>query len=186
MGALLAPHGRVVDPPVRVPGQGGRDQRAGQHGRGQPPPHPKGQGGAGGQAPQAGHNHGAAAGPAGAPTTTTHQHGVPAAVAAHLEAEDHHHGEGLFGLTIPLLDEPLDAKHAIGFAILAVLIPLLCYASVRIDRRYQRRMQQLRQDRANRQAPPPPPPPTYTYGSGVDDWWDQSASRWRSDTPSWP
>jgi hypothetical protein len=112
------------------------------------------------------------------------------AATAHLQPEDHHHGEGLFGLTIPLLDEPLDAKHAIGFAVLAVLIPLLCYASVRIDRRYQRRMQQLREDRANRAAPPPPPPPgpAYTYGrSGADEWWeDQSASRWRSDTPSWP
>jgi hypothetical protein len=102
-------------------------------------------------------------------------------------AAAHQHGEGLFGLTIPLLDEPLDAKHAIGFAILAVLIPLLCYVSVRIDRRYQRRMQRLREQRARRQAPPPPPPPpAYTYGSGVDDWWDQSASRWSSDTPSWP
>jgi hypothetical protein len=142
----------------------------------------------GGQAAPSGHDHnGAAAGPASAPSTTTpHQHGVPAAMTAHLEPEDHHHGEGLFGLTIPLLDEPLDAKHAIGFGVLAVLIPLLCYASVRIDRRYQRRMQQLREQRANRAAPPPPPGPAYTYGGGVDDWWDQSASRWRSDTPSWP
>ena len=110
-----------------------------------------------------------------------------ARAAAHLQPEGHQHGEGLFGLTIPLLDEPLDAKHAIGFAILAVLIPLLCYTSVRIDRRYQRRMQQLREQRASRQdPPPPPPPPAYTYGSGVDDWWDQSASRWSTDTPSWP
>ena len=142
----------------------------------------------GGQAAQSGHDHhGAAAGPASAPSTTTpHQHGVPAAMTAHLAPEDHHHGEGLFGLTIPLLDEPLDVKHAIGFGVLAVLIPLLCYASVRIDRRYQRRMQQLREQRANRADPPPPPGPAYTYGSGVDDWWDQSASRWRSDTPSWP
>jgi hypothetical protein len=142
-------------------------------------------------AAQPGHQHGAAAaGTAGGPPTTAHQHGVPVAATAHLQPEDHHHGEGLFGLTIPLLDEPLDAKHAIGFAVLAVLIPLLCYASVRIDRRYQRRMQQLREDRANRTAPPPPPPPgpAYTYGrSGADEWWeDQSASRWRSDTPSWP
>ena len=144
----------------------------------------------GGQAAQTGHDHhGAAAGAASAPSTTTpHQHGVSAVVTSHLEPEGHQHGEGLFGLTIPLLDEPLDAKHAIGFALLAVLIPLLCYASVRIDRRYQRRMQRLREDRANRQAPPPPPPPgpAYTYGSGADEWWDQSASRWRSDTPSWP
>ena len=144
----------------------------------------------GGQAAQTGHDHhGAAAGPASAPSTTTpHQHGVPAAVTSHLEPEDHHHGEGLFGLTIPLLDEPLDARHAIGFAVLAVLIPLLCYTSVRIDRRYQHRMQRLREDRANRQAQPPPPPPgpAYTYGSGADEWWDQSASRSRSDTPSWP
>jgi hypothetical protein len=144
----------------------------------------------GGQAAQAGHTHGgAAAGPAGGPPTTAHHHGVAATASAHLQPEGHQHGEGLFGLTIPLLDEPLDAKHAIGFAVLAVLIPLLCYASVRIDRRYQRRMQQLRQDRANRATPPPPPPPppAYTYGSGADEWWeDQSASRWRSDTPSWP
>ena len=70
---------------------------------------------------------------------------------------------------------------------LAVLIPLLCYASVRIDRRYQRRMQQLRAARAQRPGPPPPPPYTYGDGSGgEDDWWSQSASRWRSDTPSWP
>ena len=122
-----------------------------------------------------------------AATTTNHPHGLLAAVASHLEPEGHQHGEGLFGLTIPLLDEPLDAKHAIGFAVLLVMIPLLCYASVRIDRRYQRRMQRLREDRANRQAPPPPPPgPAYPYGSGADEWWDQSASRWRSDTPSWP
>jgi hypothetical protein len=109
--------------------------------------------------------------------------------AAHLEPEGHHHGEGLFGLTIPLLDEPLDAKHAIGFAVLAVLIPLLCYASVRIDRRYQRRMQQLRAERASRlapQRPPPPQGPPPSYGDGVDEWWRQSTSRWRSDTPSWP
>jgi hypothetical protein len=103
----------------------------------------------------------------------------------HPEPEGHQHHEGLFGLTIPLLDEPLDARYAIGFAILAVLIALLCYTSVRIDRRYQRRIQQLREQRASRQAPPPPPP-AYTYGSGVDDWWDQSSSRWSSDTPSWP
>jgi hypothetical protein len=144
----------------------------------------------GGQATQGGHQHGAsAAGPPSAPTTTGHQHGSSAAVASHLEPEGHRHGEGIFGLTIPLLDEPLDAKHAIGFAVLAVLIPLLCYASVRIDRRYQRRMQQLRHDRAHRPVspPPPPPPPASTYGSGEeDDWWSQSASRWRSDTPSWP
>jgi hypothetical protein len=144
----------------------------------------------GGQAAQAGHTHGGAvAGPAGGLPTTAHHHGVAATASAHLQPEGHQHGEGLFGLTIPLLDEPLDAKHAIGFVVLAVLIPLLCYASVRIDRRYQRRMQQLRQDRANRAAPspPPPPPPAYTYGSGADEWWeDQSASRWRSDTPSWP
>ena len=121
-------------------------------------------------------------------TTTPHQHGVQAAVTSHLEPDDHQHGEGLFGLTIPLLDEPLDAKHAIGFAVLLVLIPLLCYTSVRIDRRYQRRMQRLRDDRASRQPPPSPSPsgPAYTYGSGADEWWDQSASRWRSDTPSWP
>ena len=119
-------------------------------------------------------------------TSGTHPHGLPAAVASHLRPADHQHGEGLFGLTIPLLDEPLDAKHAIGFALLAVLIPLLCYASVRIDRRYQRRMQRLRDDRASRQAPPPPPGPAYPYGSGADEWWDQSSSRWRSDTPSWP
>ena len=126
-------------------------------------------------------------GPAKATTTTAHRHDVPAAVTAHLETEAHHHGEGLFGLTIPLLDEPLDAKHAIGFGVLAVLIPLLCYASVRIDRRYQRRMQQLRAARAQRPGPPPPPPYTYGDGSGgEDDWWSQSASRWRSDTPSWP
>jgi hypothetical protein len=141
--------------------------------------------------PAGGHSHGAAAaGPAGSPTTTTYQHGVSAVDAAHLEPEGHHHGEGLFGLTIPLLDEPLDAKHAIGFALLAVLIPLLCYASVRIDRRYQRRMQQLRAGRASRlaqrQQPPPPPGPPSTYSDGVDEWWRQSASRWRSDTPSWP
>jgi hypothetical protein len=144
----------------------------------------------GGQAAPTGHDHhGAAAGPASAPSTTTpHQHGVRAAVTSHLEPDDHQHGEGLFGLTIPLLDEPLDAKHAIGFAVLLVLIPLLCYTSVRIDRRYQRRMQRLRDDRASRQPPPPPSPPgpAYTYGSGADEWWDQSASRWRSDTPSWP
>ena len=144
----------------------------------------------GGQAAPTGHDHhGAAAGPASAPSTTTpHQHGVQAAVTSHLEPDDHQHGEGLFGLTIPLLDEPLDAKHAIGFAVLLVLIPLLCYTSVRIDRRYQRRMQRLRDDRASRQPPPPPSPPgpAYTYGSGADEWWDQSASRWRSDTPSWP
>jgi G8 domain len=140
-------------------------------------------------APAGGHSHGAAAaGPSGSPTTTTHQHGVSAVDAAQLEPEGHHHGEGLFGLTIPLLDEPLDAKHAIGFAVLAVLIPLLCYASVRVDRRYQRRMQQLRAERASRlaQPPPPPPGPPSTYGDGVDEWWRQSASRWRSDTPSWP
>ena len=121
-------------------------------------------------------------------TTTPHQHGVQAAVTSHLEPDDHQHGEGLFGLTIPLLDEPLDAKHAIGFAVLLVLIPLLCYTSVRIDRRYQRRMQRLRDDRASRQPPPSPSPsgPAYTYGSGADEWWDQSASRSRSDTPSWP
>jgi hypothetical protein len=146
----------------------------------------------GGQAPAAGHSHGAPAAKAPSGPATTHQHGVSAAVTAHLEPEGHQHGEGLFGLTIPLLDEPLDAKHAIGLAFLAVLIPLLCYASVRIDRRYQRRMQQLRADRANRRSPPPPPPPppgpAYTYGNGEDDdeWWRQSASRWRSDTPSWP
>jgi G8 domain len=145
----------------------------------------------GGQAAPAGHSHGAAAtGPAGPTTTTTHHHGVSAAVTAHLEPGGHDHGEGLFGLTIPLLDEPLDAKHAIGFAFLAVLIPLLCYASVRIDRRYQRRMQQLRAERANRLAQPPPPPqpgPGSAYGGGAEDeWWRQSASRWRSDTPSWP
>jgi G8 domain-containing protein len=138
--------------------------------------------------PAAGHDHGgSAAAPAKATTTTAHRHDVPAAVTAHLETEGHHHGEGLFGLTIPLLDEPLDAKHAIGFGVLAVLIPLLCYASVRIDRRYQRRMQQLRAARAQR--PAPPPPPVYSYGGdsgGEDDWWGQSASRWRSDTPSWP
>jgi G8 domain len=145
----------------------------------------------GGQAVPAGHSHGAAAtGPAGPTTTTTHHHGVSAAVTAHLEPGGHDHGEGLFGLTIPLLDEPLDAKHAIGFAFLAVLIPLLCYASVRIDRRYQRRMQQLRAERANRLAQPPPPPqpgPGSAHGGGAEDeWWRQSASRWRSDTPSWP
>jgi hypothetical protein len=144
----------------------------------------------GGQAPAAGHTHGAPAAKApSGPATTTHQHGVSAAVTAHLEPEGHQHGEGLFGLTIPLLDEPLDAKHAIGFAFLAVLIPLLCYASVRIDRRYQRRMQQLRADRRPQPPPPPPSPgPAHTYGSGEDDdeWWRQSASRWRSDTPSWP
>jgi hypothetical protein len=145
----------------------------------------------GGQAAPAGHSHGAAAtGPAGPTTTTSHHHGVSAAVTAHLEPGGHDHGEGLFGLTIPLLDEPLDAKHAIGFAFLAVLIPLLCYASVRIDRRYQRRMQQLRAERASRLAQPPPPPPPgpgAAYGGGPEDeWWRQSASRWRSDTPSWP
>jgi G8 domain len=144
----------------------------------------------GGQAAApAGHDHGgSAAGPAKATTTTGHRHDVPASVTAHLEAEDHHHGEGLFGLTIPLLDEPLDAKHAIGFGVLAVLIPLLCYASVRIDRRYQRRMQERRAARARR--PAPPPGPAYSYGGDGgeedDDWWGQSASRWRSDTPSWP
>ena len=67
-----------------------------------------------------------------------------------------------------------------------MLIPLLCYASVRIDRRYQRRMQQLRAERASRLAQRQQPPPPPTYGDGVDEWWRQSASRWRSDTPSWP
>jgi hypothetical protein len=74
----------------------------------------------------------------------------------------HSQGEGLFGLTIPLLDEPLDAKHAIGLLFLAVLIPSLCWASVQLDRRYRRKME----SRAQRPPSPAPPyaapPPAYS------------------------
>jgi hypothetical protein len=74
----------------------------------------------------------------------------------------HSHGEGLFGLTIPLLDEPLDAKHAIGLLFLAVLIPSLCWASVQLDRRYRRKME-LRAQRPPSPAPPyAAPPPAYS------------------------
>jgi hypothetical protein len=108
----------------------------------------------------------AAAGHHGAPATqpkppaTTHQHDhlAPAAAA---EPVGHRHDEGLFGLTIPLLGEPLDAKHAIGLLFLAVLIPSLCWASVQLDRRYRRKME-LRARRPPSPAPPSAaPPPAY-------------------------
>ena len=73
--------------------------------------------------------------------TTLHQHSVSPVAAAHAHPDDHPHGEGIFGLTIPLLDEPLDAKHAIGLGVLLVLIPSLCYASVMIDRRYRQKLE---------------------------------------------
>jgi hypothetical protein len=115
----------------------------------------------GGQAAQAGHSHGAPAAksnPAPGPAAT-HQHNLTPAAAAH--PVGHSHGEGLFGLTIPLLGEPLDAKHAIGFLFLAVLIPTLCWASVQIDRRYRRRMEQRAQRPPSPAPPYAPPPPAY-------------------------
>ena len=65
---------------------------------------------------------------------------VSPVAAAHAHPDNHPHGEGIFGLTIPLLDEPLDAKHAIGLGVLLVLIPSLCCASVLIDRRYRQKL----------------------------------------------
>jgi hypothetical protein len=115
----------------------------------------------GGQAAAAGH-HGAPAAkpkaPAAPAPTSQHGHLTPAAAAHEV---GHSHGEGLFGLTIPLLDEPLDAKHAIGLLFLAVLIPSLCWASVQLDRRYRRKME-LRAQRPPSPAPPyAAPPPAY-------------------------
>jgi len=114
----------------------------------------------GGQPAAAGH-HGAPAAKPKAPAAPapTHQHDLTPAADTH--AVGHSHGEGLFGLTIPLLGEPLDAKHAIGLLFLAVLIPSLCWASVQLDRRYRRKME-LRARRPPSPAPPyAAPPPAY-------------------------
>jgi hypothetical protein len=114
----------------------------------------------GGQPAAAGH-HGAPAAKPKAPAAPApnHQHDLTPAADTH--AVGHSHGEGLFGLTIPLLDEPLDAKHAIGLLFLAVLIPSLCWASVQLDRRYRAKMER----RALRPPSPAPPyaapPPAY-------------------------
>jgi G8 domain len=119
-------------PLARIPNPGGRPAASGHHG----PP---------------------AAQPT--PPAAAHQHD-PTPV-ADARAVGHSHGEGLFGLTIPLLGEPLDAKHAIGLLFLAVLIPSLCWASVQLDRRYRRKMEL----RARRPPSPAPPyataPPAY-------------------------
>src|SRR5215216_3297580 len=115
----------------------------------------------GGQPAAAGHHGASAAKPKApaAPAPTAHQHDLTPA--ADTLAVGHSHGEGLFGLTIPLLGEPLDAKHAIGLLFLAVLIPSLCWASVQLDRRYRRKME-LRAQRPPSPAPPyAAPPPTY-------------------------
>jgi hypothetical protein len=114
----------------------------------------------GGQPAAAGH-HGAPAAKPKAPAAPapTPQHALTPAADAH--AVGHSHGEGLFGLTIPLLDEPLDAKHAIGLLFLAVLIPSLCWASVQLDRRYRAKMERRAQRPPSPAPPYAAPPPAY-------------------------
>jgi hypothetical protein len=114
----------------------------------------------GGQPAAAGH-HGAPATKPKAPAAPapTHQHDLNPAADTH--AVGHSHGEGLFGLTIPFLDEPLDAKHAIGLLFLAVLIPSLCWASVQLDRRYRAKMERRAQRPPSPAPPYAAPPPAY-------------------------